>query len=83
MLRTKSGALLLAHRLPALTVHCSHDEGRTWDEGTIIDSGLWAMGSMTEVEPGVVLYVYWDTRMSLMRGQFMRVTETAIEPVRP
>jgi hypothetical protein len=83
MLRTKAGALLVAHRLPGLTVHCSRDEGKTWDEGTTIDSGLWAMGSMAEIEPNVVLYVYWDTRMSLMRAQFLRVTDTTLEPVRP
>jgi hypothetical protein len=41
------------------------------------------MGSMAEIEPNVVLYVYWDTRMSLMRAQFLRVTDTTLEPVRP
>jgi|GEM_PF-1073139 len=29
---------------------------------------------MVEVEPNLVLYIYWDTPLSLMRGQFIRVT---------
>jgi hypothetical protein len=81
MLRTSSGALLLAHRVPGLTIHVSRDEGHTWDQGTLIDSGLWALGSMVEVEPDLVLYIYWDTMMSFMRGQFLRVTPERLEPV--
>ena len=46
MVRTTSGALLIAHRMPGLTLHCSHDDGLTWDQGTMIDTGLWAMGLM-------------------------------------
>jgi hypothetical protein len=40
------------------------------------------MGSMIEVEPDVVLYVYWDSFESLMRAQFIRVTPDGLEPVR-
>ncbi|MBM3804255.1 MAG: exo-alpha-sialidase [Acidimicrobiia bacterium] len=82
MPRTASGAILVAHRQPNLTVHSSLDDGITWDEGTRIDSGLWAMGSMLEVEPNVVLYVYYDSFYSRMRAQFIRVTPRGIEPVR-
>jgi len=82
MVRTASGALLIAHRLPALTVNCSLDGGLTWDHGTTIDSGLWTMGSMVEVEPDVVLYLYWDTPCTLMRGQFLRVTPNGLAPIR-
>lgn len=82
MVRTASGALLITHRLPALTVNCSLDGGLIWDHGTTIDSGLWAMGSMVEVAPDVVLYLYWDTPESLMRGQFLRVTQDGLVPVR-
>ena len=83
MVRTTSGALLIAHRLPWLTIHCSHDEGLTWDQGTTIDSGSWCMGSMCEVEPDVVLYCYWDTYSTLMRAQRLQVTPSGLEPVRP
>jgi len=80
MLRTASGTILVAHRLPGLTIHTSLDDGRTWDEGAMIDSAVWAMGSMVEVEPNVVLYVYFDSFESLMRGQFIRVTPKGLEP---
>ncbi|MFH1009356.1 MAG: sialidase family protein [Candidatus Latescibacterota bacterium] len=83
MFRTASGALLVAHRLPSLTIHCSLDDGHTWDEGTMVDTAIWVMGGMVEVAPDVVLYVYWDSFESLMRGQFIRVTPTGLEPVRP
>ena len=82
MVRTRSGAILIAHRLPLLTINCSHDEGRSWDQGTIIDSGLWAMGAMVEIEPDEVLYVYMDSYEGLMRAQHIRVTPDGLEAVR-
>ena len=82
MLRTKSGAVLVAHRQPNMTINCSRDDGHTWDQGTIIDGGLWCMGEMREIEPDVVLYVYWDTFESHMRAQLIRVLSDRLEPVR-
>ena len=82
MVRTECGALLIAVRMQGLTVFCSLDEGLTWDQGTIIDTGLWAMGSMVEVEPNVVLYVYWDSFSTSMRSQRFRVGASGLEPVR-
>ena len=64
-----------------MTINCSLDDGRTWDVGTQIDSGLWAMGSMVEVEPDVVLFLYNDSYERLMRGQFLRITSTGLEPI--
>ncbi len=83
MLRTSNGAVLVAHRLPTMTVNTSWDDGTTWDEGTLIDSAIWVMGAMIEVEPGIVLYVYWDSFESLMRAQHIRPTPAGLEPVRP
>jgi len=80
MIRTRSGALLVAHRLPGLTINCSRDGGENWDAGTMIDSGIWAMGAMAEVAPDLVLYVYWDAFESLMRAQLLRVTRTKLAP---
>ena len=82
MLRTKSGAVLVAHRQPTLTINCSRDDGHTWDQGTLVDGGLWCVGAMREVEPDVVLYVYWDSFESHMRAQFIRVGSDRLEPVR-
>jgi len=81
MLRTASGAILVAHRMPSLTIHCSLDDGMTFDQGTMIDSGLWCMGSMIEVEPDFVLYAYMDSFESLMRAQFIRITAMGLEPL--
>jgi hypothetical protein len=83
MLRTHSGAILVAHRLPSLTIHLSHDDGHTWDVGTTIDGSIWAMGGMIEVKPDVVLYVYWDSFESLMRSQYIRVTRKGLQPISP
>src|SRR5688572_1396833 len=66
-MRTRSGAILVAPRLPCLTMQVSRDDARRREAGTITDGGLWAMGCMREVSPGVVLYVYWDNLGSLMR----------------
>jgi hypothetical protein len=57
----------------------------TWDDGgggTYIDTSIWAMGGLLEVEPNVVLFVYMDSRMSKLRAQFIRVTNKNLEPVR-
>lgn len=81
MLRTSSGAILIAHRLPCLTINCSHDEGVTWDAGTVIDGGLWAMGSMCEIAPDLVLYLYWDNDNALTRQQRFRVTPDGLAPM--
>jgi hypothetical protein len=83
MLRTRSGAVLVAHRLPSLSINASWDEGRSWDQGVLIDSGLWCMGAMVEVEPDVVLYVYWDSYEGLMRAQRIRVAADRLEPAPP
>ena len=82
MLRTASGAILVSHRLPGCTIHTSLDDGLTWDQGTLIDSAIWVMGGMIEIEPDLVLYVYWDSFESLMRAQFIRVTPDGLMPVR-
>ena len=81
MLRTKAGAVLVAHRQPTMTVHCSRNDGHTWDQGTLIDGGLWCMGAMREVEPDVVLYLYWDSFESHMRAQLIRICSDRLEPV--
>ncbi len=83
MLRTRRGVILVPHRLPGLTIHCSLDDGRTWDNGTMIDSGLWCMGSMIEVEPDIVLYVYWDSFETRMRAQFLKISESGIDSIAP
>ena len=55
---TSSGALLICGRFPGLTCQVSFDSGMTWRGWTIDVSGIWAQGTMVELEPDVVLYTY-------------------------
>lgn len=81
MLRTRDGVFVVAHRLPSLTLNCGFEDADRWDEGTIIDSSIWAMGVMLEAEPGLILYVYGDSFETRMRRQFFKVGPTGLEPV--
>ena len=78
--RTRSGAIVVAHRLPGCTIHVSLDDGRSWDGGATIDSAIWVMGGMVEVKPNTILYVYWDSFEGLMRAQFIRITKAGPMP---
>ena len=83
MLRTASGALVLGHRYPGLTINVSRDNGISWSEQVMIDFASWANGAMIEVEPNVVLYMYiTDTKEGFFRAQYFRVTPKRIEPVK-
>jgi hypothetical protein len=78
---TAKGVLLHTGRFPGLGLYVSFDSGSTW-KGYRIGTDAWAMGRMFEVKPNIVLYVYNDSWHSAMRAQFIRVTESSIEPAR-
>ncbi len=81
MIRTRSGAIVCAHRYPQYSINVSRDDGLNWDQGTIIDNPAWAMGAMTEVEPDVVLCVYQNEPQDLpLRVQRIRITPGGITP---
>ncbi len=82
MIRTRSGAILCAHRYPHYSVNVSRDDGLNWDAGTVIDYPSWAMGCMVEVEPDVVLctYMNWERSEPLL-AQLIRVTPDGIYPI--
>ncbi len=83
MVRTKSGAILVAHRSPHYSVNVSRDNGLNWDDGTIIDYPNWAMGCAVEVEPDVVLLTYMNNqRDKPLLAQLIRVTKNDIRPVK-
>ena len=94
MIRTASGAIVVAHRYPAYTVHVSRDDGLNWDQGTLIDYPTWAMGCLIEVEPDVLLATYMNScygdvknlrneeKSPLMMQRF-RVTADRIVPLGP
>jgi hypothetical protein len=73
---------MIATRFPGLAIHSTRDDGKTWDEGTYIDTSIWAMGSMIEIEPDLILFVYMDSWAGLLRAQFIRVTLEGLLPVR-
>jgi hypothetical protein len=82
VIRTRSGAILCAHRYPHYSVNFSRDDGLNWDEGTVIDYAFWGMGCMVEVEPDVVLcaYMNWDRKQPLL-AQLIRVTREGLNPM--
>ncbi|MFN0165359.1 MAG: sialidase family protein [Bryobacteraceae bacterium] len=80
MIRTASGAMMIATRFPGITIHSSYDDGKTWDEGTYLDSSIWAMGDMVEVEPNLVFLAYMDSFGGPVRAQFIRVGPKGLVP---
>ncbi len=81
MTRTSSGAILCAHRFPLYSVNISRDDGLNWDAGTIIDYPAWAMGTLIEVEPDVVLATYMNAERNLpLLLQRIRVTPEGLQP---
>ena len=81
MLKTSSGALLVAHRLPMMTVHASFDAGMSWQgRSSTARSGSWDRCS--KFVPTLVLYVYYDSFESRMRAQYLSVAGGTLTPVR-
>ena len=93
--RTASGVVVFPTRFPGLTLHHTRDDGMTWDGGqggTYVDTSIWAMGALLEVEPDVLLFVYMDScwkdiynnwDQGRLRAQFIRVTDHGLVPLRP
>ncbi len=79
--RVQSGAVLFPTRFPGLTLHTTRDEGRTWDH-TYIDTSIWAMGALCEVEPNKILFAYEDSWRDKLRLQFAQVTPAGLTPAR-
>ena len=67
---------------PHYSVHIRRDDGLNWDEGTVVDYPVWAMGCMIEVEPDTVLCTYMNAeRNQPLLAQRIRVTWKGIRPV--
>jgi len=82
MLRTASGALVIAGRHPGLAFNLSYDDGMTW-RCYRFDTTFWANGFVCEIEPNVVMYAstakYSDPHV---RVHLFRITSEGPEPVR-
>ena len=59
-LRHSSGVILLAHRVPATSLHWTTDEGKTWNGPVKIDTVGGAYPSMVELPDGLVYCVYYE-----------------------
>lgn len=82
LVRTRSGAIVCAHRYPHYAVNVSRDDGLNWDAGTVVDYPVWAMGCLVEVEPDVVLCAYMNAnRKEPLLAQLIQVTPTCLKPV--
>ncbi len=58
--RTLDGIILMAHRLPATSLHYSLDECQTWSENVPVDTVGGAYPSMVNLKDGTVLIVYYE-----------------------
>ena len=82
-LRHGSGVILLAHRVPATSLHWTSDEGKTWHGPVRIDAVGGAYPSMAELPDGQVYCVYYEEgRGSSIRGIRLQVSKNAVEVVR-
>ena len=59
-LRTPQDVILLAHRIPATSLHYSTDECRTWNGPVTIDRVGGAYPSLVNLKDGSVLCVYYE-----------------------
>jgi Neuraminidase (sialidase) len=74
LLMTKSGVLLMAHRVPHTSLHYSADEGRTWRGPVLIDDVIGAYPSLLELKDGRVLCIYYEEgKSSAIRAVNIRV----------
>jgi Neuraminidase (sialidase) len=73
-LRHSSGVIVLAHRVPATSLHWTADESKTWKGPVTIDSVGGAYPSMVELPDGLVYCVYYEEgKGSSIRGVRLRV----------
>jgi len=83
-LRTREGIILLAHRVPATSLHYSLDECKTWSQNVPVDSVGGAYPSMVNLKDGTVLIVYYEEGAgSSIRCKRLRATTSGIEWLPP
>jgi hypothetical protein len=84
LLRTGDGVVLLAHRVPATSLHFSLDECKTWSENVPVDDVGGAYPSMVNLKDGSVLIVYYEEGAgSSIRCKRFRATKAGIEWLPP
>jgi sialidase-1 len=84
LLKTKTGVLLLAHRLPGTSLHYSLDDGRTWSGSVQLDTVGGAYPSLCELADGSVYCVYYEEGPgSSIRGVRFRADREGIRACEP
>ncbi len=82
--RTRDDIILLAHRVPATSLHYSVDECETWSDNVAVDSVGGAYPSMVNLKDGTVLIVYYEEgEGSSIRAKRLRATQEGIEWLAP
>lgn len=80
LLRIPGDIIVLAHRLPATSLHYSLDEARTWSQNIIIDRVIGAYPSMVNLRDGSVLVVYYEEgKGSDIRARRFRLTRRGLK----
>ncbi len=84
LLRTREDIILLAHRVPATSLHYSLDECKTWSSNVPVDTVGGAYPSMVNLKDGSVLIVYYEEGQgSSIRAKRFRAKRTGIEWLAP
>lgn len=82
--RTQDDIILLAHRVPATSLHYSLDECKTWSKNVPVDSVGGAYPSMVNLKDGSVLIVYYEEGAgSSIRARRLRATKQGIKWLPP
>ena len=82
MATTRSGVTIICGRFPAISCQASWDGGRSWRLFIVDVSSAQAQGSLVEVEPDVVLWIYGSRASSAgtspweLRSQRLRVAHS-------
>jgi sialidase-1 len=80
LLRHTSGAILLAHRAPATSIHWTVNNGKTWQGPAQIDTVNGAYPSLVELPDGSVYCVYYEEgKGSSIRGARLRVDAAGVK----
>jgi hypothetical protein len=79
LFRSTDGVLLVAHRLPATSLHWSLDDGLTWTGSLLLDACIGAYPSLVALRDGSVLCVYYEEgEGSSIRAQKLSVSRTGV-----
>jgi pimeloyl-ACP methyl ester carboxylesterase len=78
--RAPGDIILMAHRLPATSLHYSLDECKTWSTNVLVDTVGGAYPSLETLKDGTILIVYYEEGPgSSIRAKRFRATRQGIE----